>query len=269
VAGNGTGAVYPIDTATGATGAPIQIGSTPLGVAITPQQAPTAAFTASSVTVGQATRFDGSGSTAASGRIARYSWDFGNGDTAGSSRATFDYGYPEPGTYTATLTVTDDTGCSAEPIFTGQTASCNGTGSARVSHDVTVYASNAFTLGTVRRDRRRGLATIAVNVPGRGRLSLTGRNVKRASKSMRKRGRTRLAVRPRRSAKGRLERVGAAHVRVRIRFAPKGGKARTKTRTIGLVKRWARPTTVATRRPRAHRQGRQTTGRGRSGHRGR
>jgi YVTN family beta-propeller protein len=237
VAGNGTGAVYAIDTATGTTSPPIQVGSTPLGVAITPQQPPTAAFSASTVTVGEATRFDASDSSAAAGEIARYRWDFGNGDAGASSRPTFGYEYPEPGTYTATLTVTDETGCSDEPVFTGQTASCNGTGAANVSHEVTVYASNAFTLGTVRHDRRRGLATIAVKVPGRGRLSLAGRNVKRGRKWMRTKGSTRLTVRPLNGAKRKLERTGAARVRVRITFAPKGVKPRTKTRTIRLVRR--------------------------------
>jgi YVTN family beta-propeller protein len=237
IAGNGTGEVYPIDTATGTTGAPIKIGSTPLGVAVTPQQPPTAAFTASTVTVGQATRFDASDSTAKGSEIARYAWDFGNGDTGRSRRTSFGYEFPEPGTYTATLTVTDDTGCSAEPIFTGQTVFCNGTGSARVSHEVTVYASNAFTLGTVRLNRRRGLATIAVKVPGRGGISLTGPKVKPVGIKIRTKRRTRLTVTPLRSAKRKLERVGAARVRVRIIFAPKGGKPRTKMRTIKMVKR--------------------------------
>jgi hypothetical protein len=54
---------------------------------------------------------------------------------------------------------------------------------------------------------------------------------------MRKKGMTRLYVRPLRSAKRRLERVGAARVRVSVTFNPKGGKPRTKKRTIRLVKR--------------------------------
>src|SRR5262249_36491895 len=42
----------------------------------------------------------------------------------------------KPGSYTATLTVTDNEGCSTRFVFTGQTASCNGSGVAAVSRTV-------------------------------------------------------------------------------------------------------------------------------------
>ncbi|MEU2350287.1 PKD domain-containing protein [Modestobacter sp. NPDC049651] len=67
---------------------------------------PTARFTAAAN--GLAASFDASASTDADGRIARYSWDFGDG-TSGSG-ATPSRSYAKPGAYRVTLTVTDDRG---------------------------------------------------------------------------------------------------------------------------------------------------------------
>jgi len=42
------------------------------------------------------------------------------------------------GSYTVTLTVTDQAGCSSAFVFTGQTASCKGSAGASVTHTLTV-----------------------------------------------------------------------------------------------------------------------------------
>ena len=60
-------------------------------------------------TVGTAVQFDGSGSTAFSGRtISTYSWSFGDGATGTGAKPT--HTYTTAGTYTVTLTVTDNLG---------------------------------------------------------------------------------------------------------------------------------------------------------------
>ncbi|NOX43180.1 MAG: PKD domain-containing protein, partial [Gammaproteobacteria bacterium] len=59
-------------------------------------------------TVNTAITFDGTGSTDADGNIASYAWDFGDGGTDVGATAT--YAYTTAGTYTVTLTVTDDAG---------------------------------------------------------------------------------------------------------------------------------------------------------------
>ncbi|MCK5559643.1 MAG: PKD domain-containing protein, partial [Thermoplasmata archaeon] len=51
-------------------------------------------------------RFDGGGSNDVDGEIIEYKWDFGNGDYA--SGYMVDYSFEELGTYTVTLTVTDN-----------------------------------------------------------------------------------------------------------------------------------------------------------------
>jgi nitrous oxidase accessory protein len=65
-------------------------------------QAPT------SVNVSEPINFDGSASFDLDGDIIQYSWDFGDGTTG--SEATFTHIYVADGNYTATLTVTDNSG---------------------------------------------------------------------------------------------------------------------------------------------------------------
>ncbi len=79
--------------------------------------APTASFTTSvdklAVTV------DGSGSTDPDGTIAGYAWNFGDGSTGTGPTASHTYG--SAGTYTITLTVTDNTGGSGGTATTSKT----------------------------------------------------------------------------------------------------------------------------------------------------
>jgi PKD repeat protein len=75
------------------------------------QNLPTASFTFSptSPVATQPVSFNGSQSRAANGRtIASYSWDFGDGTSGNGVQTT--HAYVIPGTYTVTLTVTDDVG---------------------------------------------------------------------------------------------------------------------------------------------------------------
>jgi hypothetical protein len=137
----------------------VPIGSQPSGVALTPDQPPHAALTATPAPAGVPVQLDGSGSSDPDGAIARYDWSFGDGASAPSGGPKQAHSYAKPGNYTVTLTVTDNIGCSLQPMFTGQTAGCIGGPGAQASASVTVPGASisSFALGSrTFRAARRG-----------------------------------------------------------------------------------------------------------------
>ncbi|WP_368280045.1 extracellular catalytic domain type 1 short-chain-length polyhydroxyalkanoate depolymerase [Halomarina oriensis] len=74
--------------------------------------APAASVTANPTTaaVDESVTFDATGSTDSDGTVASYDWSFGDGATA--SGATASHAYGSAGSYTATVTVTDDAGAT-------------------------------------------------------------------------------------------------------------------------------------------------------------
>lgn len=93
-------------------------------------QPPTAAFTAQLTNL--TANFDGSSSADADGTIAGYQWDFGDG-SAGSTQAQPSHVYAAPGTYTVSLTVTDNAGATG--VTTKQV----------VAQGIPVFAQDNFT----------------------------------------------------------------------------------------------------------------------------
>jgi YVTN family beta-propeller protein len=142
--------LLPLNTSDNTFGTPFPVGGREgNAIAIVPNQPPHAAFaatvqsnggaTASSAGTGNgAVAFNASASTDPDGTVARYEWDFGDGTTVTSGGATPQHTYAKAGTYQVTLTETDNEGCSTQLVFTGQTAYCNGSSVARVTHPVTV-----------------------------------------------------------------------------------------------------------------------------------
>ena len=142
VVGNGgSGTALVIDPLTNhVVGSPISVGDTPVAIAITPDQPPVAAFSApAQAEPGNPVVFDASASTYPEGSTPSYDWEFGDGTSEKTTGSATSHAYSTPGTYIATLTVTDNI-CSTEFIFTGQTAYCNGSTLASKTQAVTVVA---------------------------------------------------------------------------------------------------------------------------------
>ncbi len=134
---------FDVDESTGVLSAKspatVYAGSAPFSVTVTPSQAPTAAFTASSPAyTGSSVSFNGSSSSDTDGTVARYDWDFGDTTTLDDGGPTPNHTYNSSGNYDVTLTVTDSDGCSTQLIFTGRTAYCNGGPSATTTTEVAV-----------------------------------------------------------------------------------------------------------------------------------
>jgi YVTN family beta-propeller protein len=140
---DGTDDATPIDTASNTAGTPVNAGDDPVGIAITPDQAPSANLSAS--TSGMTTSFDASASVPGSSPIVTYAWNFGDGNTQSTTTPTTTHTYATNGTYTATVTETDAAGASTSQVFTGQTASLNGS-SAAVASSTVVIATTPCTL---------------------------------------------------------------------------------------------------------------------------
>lgn len=119
-------------------GSPFATGYTPVEPTVSPDEGPTAAFSSTAAPSGDPTAFDATASSDPDFAPADYRWEFGDGQSETTSSATTAHTYAAAGTHTATVTVTDEAGCSMTQVFTGQTVSCNGSAKAEISHQVTV-----------------------------------------------------------------------------------------------------------------------------------
>jgi DNA-binding beta-propeller fold protein YncE len=136
--------MVPIDTATNTAGSPSASPSTyatPTGIAVVPDQAPTAQFVAKPARPGSPTKFNASTSSSPIGTIASYKWTFGDGAAATTTHPKIAHTYATEGTYAVTLTVVNSQGTSTKEVFTGNTVSNNGGLSAKVTEHVAIPAA--------------------------------------------------------------------------------------------------------------------------------
>ncbi len=137
----GPDTVSAIDTQTNqVVGAPIEVGGGPQAIAIVPDQGPTAAFDDPFAVAGLPAAFDATASSDPDGSVARFDWSFGDGQSAADGGPRPTHTYASAGNYLPSLTVTDNEGCSTAFVFTGQTASCNGSARASTSRSLPVAA---------------------------------------------------------------------------------------------------------------------------------
>jgi hypothetical protein len=65
-------------------------------------------------------------------------WSFGDGTKLVTTESVTAHAYASPGTYKVALIVRDAAGTSTKQVFTGQTLSRNGGGTARVVHRISI-----------------------------------------------------------------------------------------------------------------------------------
>jgi len=111
-------------------------------VAYTPDQAPTAALTVTPAAPGQPTTLDASASTGSTSPIASYSWNFGDTSTTTTSTPVVQHTYAAPGSYTASVTVTDVEGTSTAIVSNGVDLDRKGGPSATTSQTFNVASTN-------------------------------------------------------------------------------------------------------------------------------
>ncbi len=149
------------------------------GIAISPDQGPTAKFVDSPAAPGHATVFFGAASHDPDGKIARYTWTFGDGKSTATTSPTVHHVYARAGHYVVTLTVTDNDGASTQQVFTGHQVLLDGGPAARMKRTVVIVAPPKLTALKIEPDRFKvgsaghGGATVTYRVTGSGRVALT------------------------------------------------------------------------------------------------
>jgi len=96
-------------------------------------------------------------------------------------------------------------------------------------------ASNDFSFGKVKRNRKRGTGQLTVNVPGPGALSLAPGKVKPVVTRADSGGSVVLLLKPKGSAKAKLARSGKVRVNVSVSYTPDNGDQKTKTTKVKLL----------------------------------
>ena len=101
-----------------------------------------------------------------------------------------------------------------------------------------IAPSNAFTFGKVKLNKKRGTAALQVKVPGKGIVQLLGsKTVKPMKKLASRKATVALTVKAKGKAARQLKRTGRTKLKTKVRFTPTGGQARTKSKTVKLVRR--------------------------------
>ena len=107
----------------------------------------------------------------------------------------------------------------------------------------TTPPSNAFTVGAITRNKKKGTATITVDVPNPGELTASGNGVQAASadravisKSVGA-GQAQLLIKAKGKKKRKLNETGKVKLNVKITYTPTGGDPRTQSIKVKLKKK--------------------------------
>jgi hypothetical protein len=112
----------------------------------------------------------------------------------------------------------------------------------RLNITAAVTPSNAFSIGGIKRNKKRGTATLTVNVPNPGELTGSGKGVKVAgaavtSKSVSAPGTVKLTIKSTGKKKRALNETGKVQLKPSLTYTPTGGEPTTQSRKLKLKKR--------------------------------
>ena len=123
----------------------------------------------------------------------------------------------------------------------GESADFSSSSDNRVNVSAVFVYSNSFSFGKVKRNTERGTATLTVDVPNPGVLTLSGKGVKTAdaapAKSVPAAGKVKLLIKAKGKKKRALDETGKVKVGLNITYTPTGGDPTSQSRNLKLRKR--------------------------------
>jgi hypothetical protein len=110
----------------------------------------------------------------------------------------------------------------------------------RLNISAVLDPSNTLTFGQLVRNKKKGTATLTVNVPNAGQLDYSGTSIKIAEtaavKTVTAAGPLKFRIKATGKKKRKLNETGKVKVKPRFTFTPTGGTARTQSRKLKLKK---------------------------------
>jgi hypothetical protein len=94
--------------------------------------------------------------------------------------------------------------------------------------------SNIITLGKLKLNKKNGTATLVVTVPDAGKLILSGKGLKKVTRTTKGKATLKLPVKPVGKSRKRLRANGKLKVSLKLKFVPTGGSARQTSKKATL-----------------------------------
>jgi hypothetical protein len=123
----------------------------------------------------------------------------------------------------------------------GQTRSPSGTQAFELTFQADINPTNAFTLGSTTRNKKKGTATLTVNLPNPGELTASGKGAKASgvaviSKSVTAPGAATLLIKAKGNKKATLSQTGKVKLSLNVTFTPTGGNPSSVATKVKLKK---------------------------------
>lgn len=150
------------------------VGKGPSAVVFLPDQAPLAAIKDPSPVAGVPTTFSAAASRGTSSPVAKYEWNFGDGQQATTATPTTTHIYERAGDYTATVTAIDQAGTSTTETFNGQEVVNNGSNTAQAATSVPVTSSVSTPTVALSNTRATQTSTYTIHTTTSANGALTG-----------------------------------------------------------------------------------------------